>query len=129
MGGRSPGVTLNVSPEAIDRLTTPRLMYLWRGESARCLRGVSLRVNAPLPPPIWSAVTCHGFPARDLSRALHPKRAGTMRGLPAVAAARPPAPKGPEITAQRSGTAPPWVSSAGETAPERAGECPLCREA
>lgn len=31
-GGKSPGVTLHVSPEVIDQMATPRLMYLWRGE-------------------------------------------------------------------------------------------------
>lgn len=28
----SPGVTLQISPEMVDRFTTPRLLYLWRGE-------------------------------------------------------------------------------------------------
>jgi protease-4 len=29
---KSPGVTLQISPEMLDRLGTPRLMYLWRGD-------------------------------------------------------------------------------------------------
>lgn len=31
-GGGSAGVTLHVSPEVIDQMATPRLMYLWRGQ-------------------------------------------------------------------------------------------------